>query len=107
MQTRSIRDVESEGEKGPNVCMVCGVTHESEEDIYTDSQWIGCEFKSVDSKGVESKCGYWVHEKCVGLYPVERTEKISKGKGKGKSRKRSVDEGETFNRIWYCPDHRL
>lgn len=32
---------------------------------------------------------------------VSRTEKISKGKGKGKSRKRSVDEGETFNIIWY------
>ncbi|CAC5411459.1 unnamed protein product [Mytilus coruscus] len=68
VQTRSMGVGESESEKAPNRCRVCGIEHESEDDIATDSRWIGCDF--VSTSGEESECGYWVHEKCMGLYVV-------------------------------------
>lgn len=104
VQTRSMGVGESESEKAPNRCRVCGIEHESEDDIATDSRWIGCDFVS----GEKSECGYWVHEKCMGLYVVSgRDCETKKGKGKGKGKGKSGRSGDVdVNRLFYCPEHR-
>ncbi|XP_076089951.1 uncharacterized protein LOC143061981 [Mytilus galloprovincialis] len=98
VQTREL-DV-GVNENKPNTCRVCGIEHESEEDIGTDSRWIGCDFVS-SSKGEQSECGYWVHEKCLGLYPVSGST-CEKKKGRGKSRIGKSDV--SVNRLYYCPN---
>ena len=45
-------------ERGEDKCRVCGIVHESQEDIDTDSKWMGCYFKVLKSKDKWKDCKY-------------------------------------------------
>ena len=42
-----------------NICQLCKIVFEIEEDVSTDSPWINCSGKS---------CNWWVHSRCVGKF---------------------------------------
>ena len=53
-----------------DTCQVCGIVHETEDDIRTDSPWICCG---------APRCSWWAHSKCCHLnYCDENVQEMTK-----------------------------
>ena len=50
-----------------NICSICHIEWETEEDVSTDSVWINC----------NKECSWWVHTRCIGIH-YENTDKGKK-----------------------------
>ena len=76
-----------------NICRLCGILWETEEDENSDSFWIGCSGKSCRCKtNCDHGCNWWVHNRCAHIHYE------------------NSDKGETNLEKWaekhfFCPKH--
>ena len=52
-----------------NICRLCGILWETEEDKNSDSFWIGCSGKSYKCrKKCDRGCNWWEHNRCAHIH---------------------------------------
>ena len=76
-----------------NICHLCGILCETEEDENSDSFWIGCFGKSCKcKKKCDHKCNWWVLNRCAHIH----YENSDKGK---------ANLEKWAEKHFFCPKH--